>query len=212
MILLTGYEPFAEFETNPSGQVARELDGETVAGHEVVGEVLPVEFDSAGEAVVSLVEEYDPDAAVSTGLAGGRSAVAVERVGINVNDAVGTPDNADADPENKPISDDGPDAHFATLPVTEVVEACLDRGVPARLSNTAGTHCCNHVLYATRDHLEREGQDVPSGFVHLPLTPEEAIRQAEHPARGGGVEPSMPLSMQVEALRAVIETTVERST
>lgn len=210
MILLTGYEPFGEFETNPSGQVARRLHGETVAGHAVAGEVLPVAFERTADRMTDLIDDRDPDAVVATGLAGGRSAVAVERIGINVDDAVGTPDNDGADPEDERIQDDGPAARFATLPVGAIVERCLEREVPARLSNSAGTHLCNHLLYATREHVERSGLDVPVGFVHLPLHPEEAIRQADEPARGGGVAASMPLSLQVDAVETAIEVTAEQ--
>ncbi|MEF8774583.1 MAG: pyroglutamyl-peptidase I [Halobacteriales archaeon] len=210
MILLTGYEPFGEFEINPSGEMARRLDGQTVAGQTVAGEVLPVAFDRTADRMADLIDERDPDAVVATGLAGGRSAVAVERVGINVDDAVGTPDNDGADPEDVQIHADGPAARFATLPVGAVVERCLDRGIPARLSNSAGTHLCNHLLYATREHVERAGLAVPVGFVHLPLHPEEAIRQADEPARGGGVAASMPLELQADAVETAIEVTAGR--
>lgn len=209
MILLTGYEPFGDFESNPSETVANQFDGEEVAGHRIDAEVLPVEFDAAAGIVADAIAERDPDAVVSTGLATGRPAVSVERVGINVEDARGTPDNAEADPENVPIDPGGADAHFATLPVTRIVERLLDRGVPARLSNSAGTHLCNDLLYSTRAYAEREGLDLPSGFVHLPATPDVAIRQADHAARGGSVGPSMPIPLQIEAVRTVLSVTGE---
>lgn len=209
MILLTGYEPFGDFTSNPSETVARQLDGGTVAGHRIDAEVLPVEFDAAAAVVADAIAERDPAAVVSTGLAAGRPTVSVERVGINVDDARGTPDNADADPENEPIDPEGPDAYFATLPVTRIVERLLDRGIPARLSNTAGTHLCNDLLYSTRAHADRAGLDLPVGFVHLPATPDVAIRQADHPARGGRVGPSMPIPLQIEAVRTVLAVTAE---
>lgn len=209
MILLTGYEPFDDFETNPSETIARRLDGEEVADRRVDAEVLPVEFDAAVEVLAQTIDDRDPDAVVATGLAAGRPAVSVERVGINVDDARGTPDNADADPENVPIDPGGADAHFATLPVTRIVERLLDREIPSRLSNTAGTHLCNHLLYSTRAYAEREGLDLPVGFVHLPATPEVAVRQADEPARGDRVGASMPISLQLEAVRTVLAVTAE---
>jgi len=207
-LLVTGYEPFGDHETNPSARVAERLDGETVAGHEVVGRVLPVEFDRTGEQLLGLIAEHDPDVVVSTGLAAGRAAVAVERVGVNVNDHVTVPDNADATPRHDPIDTDGPDAYFATLPIPAVVDALLDADVPARLSNTAGTHLCNHALYTVRHHAERENLDLDSGFVHLPCTPEMAVRKAAADAAesGGSVQPSVALETQVEAVRVVLET------
>ncbi|MFB6220633.1 MAG: peptidase [Halolamina sp.] len=207
-LLCTGYEPFGDHEANPSAQVARELDGQSVAGHEVVGAVLPVEFDAVGDELATLVAEHDPAAVIATGLAAGRTTVSVERVAVNVDDAVTVPDNADASPHATAIAEAGADAHFATVPVVAAVEAMLDAGVPARVSNSAGTHCCNHALYSLLEQFERAGRETPAGFVHLPLTPEQAVAEAEAPERGGGVTASLPLALQVEGVKTVFETTV----
>ncbi|MWG33352.1 pyroglutamyl-peptidase I family protein [Halomarina oriensis] len=203
-VLLTGYEPFGEFEENPSEQLARRLDGEDVAGHELVGSVLPVEFDGIGERLATLVDRHDPAAVVCTGLASGEPAIRLERVGVNVADAAGTPDNADADPVDERIAPDGADAYLSTLPLVRTVEHLRERGVPARVSNTAGTHLCNDALYSTLAHLDATGRDVPAGFVHLPATPAIAVRNAEHPERGGSVPASMDLDLQAEAVRQVV--------
>jgi len=203
-LLCTGYEPFGDHDTNPSERVARELDGETVAGHAVVGAVLPVEFDRVADELAALIDEHDPAAVISTGLAGGRPAVSVERVAVNVDDAVTVPDNADDSPHDERIDAAGADGHLATIPVVESVEALLDAGVPARVSNSAGTHCCNHALYSLL-----ENHDLPAGFVHLPYTPEGAIAEASAPERGGGVPASMPLPLQIEGVRRVLETAAE---
>jgi pyroglutamyl-peptidase len=212
-LLLTGYEPFGDHDRNPSAEVARALDGATIAGEAVVGRVLPVEFDRASDEMAGLIEEFHPDAIVATGLAGGRSGVCVERVGINVADCGGTPDNADAKPRNERLraDEDAHAAHFATLRVVETVERLLDAGIPARVSNTAGTHLCNAMLYQTRAHLEAEGQDdVPMGFVHLPLTPEGAAAKAEvgEATSGGAIPASMSLEIQKQAIETIFEGTM----
>jgi|AntDeeMetageno50_2_1112565.scaffolds.fasta_scaffold00146_6 pyroglutamyl-peptidase len=206
-LLCTGYEPFGDHDENPSKQVAERLDGETVAGHEVVGAVLPVEFDRVGDELAGLVAEHDPDTVVATGLAGGRSAISVERVGINVDDAVTVPDNAENAPHATPIVADGADAHLSTIPVVESVTAMLAAGIPARVSNSAGTHCCNHALYSLLEQFEQEGRETPAGFVHLPYTPQQAVDEVEAPERGGGVAASLPLAMHVEGVKTVLETT-----
>lgn len=208
MYLVTGYEPFGDHERNPSAALARTLDGRRVDGHDVVGRVLPVVFEAADTEMAALLEEHDPDAVVMTGLAGGRNAVCVERVAVNVDDAVTVPDNAEADPEDERIDPAGPDARFVTLPVGDCVRALLDAEVPARLSNTAGTHLCNHLTYATLGQLEERGIDAPAGFVHLPYTPRMAASKAREAAahRGGSVPPSLPLSVGRRGLETVLET------
>lgn len=210
-VLLTGYEPFGDHEENPTAALARRLDGERVAGREVVGRVLPVEFGAAADRLAGLFDEHDPDCLLSTGLAAGRAGVSVERVGVNVNDAAGTPDNAEADPHNARIDPEGPDAYLSTLPVVRVVEALLDADIPAHVSNTAGTHLCNDALYSGRALVESRGSEAPVGFVHLPLTPAQAARKGRegNAARGGSVQPSMPLDLQERAVKLALETTLE---
>lgn len=207
-VLCTGYEPFGDHEANPSGEVAEALDGRTVAGHGVVGRVLPVAFGPAEERMADLIDEHDPAAVVATGLAAGRNAVGVERVAINVADTVGVPDNAGNDPVDDRLDPTGPDARLSTLPVRETVEACLEAGVPARVSNTAGTHLCNGILYRTLGLLS--GTDTPAGFLHVPATPEQAARAARaandgDAARGGSVTPSLPRALDERAVEIAFE-------
>ena len=45
------------------------------------------------------------------------------------------------------IQPDGAPAYFSNLPVKTMTEAIKAEGIPAKLSNTAGTFVCNHVLY-----------------------------------------------------------------
>ena len=210
-ILLTGYEPFDDHETNPSQRVAERLDGTLVAGHTVVGEVLPVEFDRVGQTVADLIDDHEPAVVLGLGLAPGRAAIAVERVGINVADCVGVADNAETEPRHEAIDPDGPDAYFATIPVRAVVADLLDAEIPARLSNTAGTHCCNYLLYAAREHVATRGLDASVGFVHLPYSPDAAARTARdgEAESGGSVPPSVALDLQEEAICRVLAVAVE---
>jgi pyroglutamyl-peptidase len=194
-ILLTGYEPFGEFETNPTSRLAEALDGTEIDGVRVVGRELPVVFDDALPAVRAYVDEHDPVAVVSTGLMPGRAVLTVERVGINVRDYDDVPDNTGATPVDHPVVPDGPDAYFATLPVRDLVAELRAAGVPARLSNTAGTHLCNNILYATRHYSETEGLNLQSGFIHTPFSHEQV-------ARRGTDDPSMAF----ETMRSGLET------
>ncbi|KTG09044.1 peptidase [Haloprofundus marisrubri] len=210
-VLLTGYEPFGDDDENPTQTLAEELDGETVGDHEIVGRVLPVEYAVAADEMATLVTDYDPEVIVSTGLAAGRSAISVERVGINVNDHGGVADNAGAEPRDEPIDVDDADAYLSTLPVVSVVESLLGAGIPARVSNTAGTHLCNNILYSTRSLVEREELEIPVGFVHVPLTPAMAAEKASEgeATAGGAVKASLPLELQKRAVELTFETTLD---
>lgn len=201
-ILLTGYEPFGEHETNPSSAVAQTLDGTTTDGATIIGRELPVVFDEALPRVRSLIAEHDPDAVLSTGLMPDREMLTVERVGINVRDCPDVPDNDGRMPADEPVVAEGPNAYFATVPIKQLVTAARERGVPARLSNTAGTHLCNNILYATRHHVETNDLTLLSGFVHVPYSHEQAARRED-------TVPSMSLAAMEEGLAAMLETLAE---
>ena len=160
-ILLTGFEPWAEWSSNPSGGVAESLDGTSIGGCEVVSAVLPVVHGADIDRVASLISEHEPVAVVCLGLHGSASALHVERVGINLK----VIDGADY-----PIVEGGPDAYFSTLPTRDMVQRMEDVKVPARLTYSAGTFLCNHIMYSVL-HLVAE-DDLPAGFIHVPPTPE----------------------------------------
>ncbi len=192
-ILLTGFEPFGGEDVNPSWLIASALDGESIAGRRVVALRLPTEFRRSLRVLRAGLARQAPALVVALGQAGGRAELSVERVAINVDDAR-IPDNAGAQPIDATIVRGGPAAHFSTLPVKAIVAALRARGVPAAVSQTAGTFVCNHVFYGLQHALS--GRRVRSGFVHVPSLPEQAA------ARPG--EPSLPLATMVDGVREAL--------
>jgi pyroglutamyl-peptidase len=197
-ILFTGYEPFGDYETNPSARLAHDVDGLTFESATVVGRELPVVFDEAMPRLLAAIDEHDPDIVLSTGLMPGRETISVERVGINVRDFDGVPDNEAREPVDTPVEADGPDAYFATLPVRELVSVSNEAGVPARISNTAGTHLCNNILYSTRHHVETNDLGIDSGFVHVPFSHAQVARRDE-------TAPSMGYDAMRRSMWAMLE-------
>jgi pyroglutamyl-peptidase len=192
-ILLTGFEPFGGEAVNPSWMIASALDGETIAGRPVVAQRLPTEFRRSLPVLRAALRRHAPSLVVALGQAGGRAELSVERIAINVDDAR-IPDNAGASPIDVPVVRGGPAAHFSTLPVKAIVAALRARGVPAAVSQSAGTFVCNHVFYGLQHALA--GARVRSGFVHVPSLPEQAA------ARPG--EPSLPLATMIDGVREVL--------
>lgn len=202
-VLLTGYEPFGDYETNPSARLASDLNDVTADEYTIIGKELPVVFDEARPLVEDAIETHQPEVVLSTGLMPGREAVTVERVGINVRDYDGVPDNADQIPVDVSVTDTGPAAYFATVPIRSLVSAARNVGVPARISNTAGTHLCNNILYATRHYIVENDLPIESGFVHVPFTHEQVARRDD-------IEPSMSYDAMRRAIRAMVEEIANR--
>ena len=206
-ILLSAFEPFGGDRVNPSLLIARHLDGETIAGARVVAVELPCVFHRALSALDEALARTRPVLAVVLGLAAGREGLSIERVAINVDDAR-IPDNAGAQPVDEPIVPGGPAAWFSTLPIKAMAAELDAAGVPASVSQTAGTFVCNHVFYGLQQRLA--GTGVRSGFIHVPLLPEQAARYPGKPVlaledqvRGVRLALQVALTHQGEDLRAV---------
>jgi pyroglutamyl-peptidase len=193
-ILVTGFEPFGGEAVNPSALVAQALHGRTIDGVPVVGTVLPCVFGAALDVLNAALAHHRPQLVLSLGQAAGRSAFSLERVAINVDDAR-IPDNAGAQPIDTPVVPEGPTAHFTTLPVKAMVAALRDAGHPAELSNSAGTFVCNHVFYGLQ-HALRRRRSARSGFMHLPLLPEQAR----------AAQPSLPLAVMIDGTALALAT------
>jgi pyroglutamyl-peptidase len=200
-VLITGFEPFGGEKVNPSGLVARSLEGRLIAGRLVSTRVLPVETRNVRERLERALAEESPEIVICVGQAGGRPALALERVAVNVLDFDG-PDNAGVLCKNEPAVPGGPDARLTNFPVDDVVDAWSRASIPGYVSNTAGTFVCNQTLYELLGLVESASPPILAGFVHLPYLPEQAI------AAGAATTPSMSLELMKRGLEILIETVV----
>ncbi|MGA3887343.1 pyroglutamyl-peptidase I [Ralstonia nicotianae] len=196
-VLITGIEPFESDPTNPSWDIARALDGERIDGATLVARQLPCVFGRANRELVAAIEATQPSLVLALGLASGRSELSVERVAINVIDAR-IPDNAGNQPIDVPVVADGPAAYFSSLPIKAIVHALRAAGVPAAVSQSAGTYNCNHLFYGLMHHIATRAPRMRGGFIHVPATPELAAR---HPGR-----PSLRLDAQIAGMRVAVRT------
>jgi pyroglutamyl-peptidase len=207
-VLLTGFEPYGGMISNPAYATMRALDGETIAGHRIVGRPLPVSIARIGGVIDDLLHENRPQAVISLGLAPGEAVIRLERVGLNLADfELG--DNEGATSRDMPVSHQGTAARWANLPLRRIEASLLAKGIPVRLSETAGTYLCNACLYGFLERLESQG--APCGFVHLPMTPDlaaAAIAKRRHDGMDRLPPPSMSLDLIIEAVRISIAETV----
>ena len=179
-VLVTGFDPFGGEERNPSWEVCARL-APLVAGRRVERLRVPCAFRRSIEAVAEAIERLEPALVVCIGQAGGRAQLSVERVAINVDDAR-NPDNAGERPIDEPIAAGGPPAYFATLPIKAMVAGMRAAGVPAEISNTAGTYVCNHLMYGVLHFLAASGRGARAGFIHVPFAEEQVLDKPGVPA------------------------------
>lgn len=203
-VLVTGFEPFDADRVNSSWQAAELLAARPMAGFEVTAVELSCVFGTALTELRGALASVSPELVLCLGQAGGRTDLTVERVAVNVDDAR-IPDNAGNQPVDEPIVEGGPAAYFSGLPIKACVAASREAGIPASVSQTAGTFVCNHVFYGLAHLLATEHPDTRGGFVHTPHTPAQAAALSPAP-------PSMSPHDVANGLAAMLETAAHTTT
>ena len=204
-VLITGFEPFKKEKVNPSWEVCRRLsDQDKDKGREgkredekvkIEARQLPVAFDEARKKALEFFNQVNPDIVLHLGEAGGRTHISVERIAVNCDEA-SIKDNKGQKRDGQPIEPDGEDGLFTTIPVKRIVKALKKAGIPAVVSNSAGTYLCNHVLYGTLHHT-KDNHQVKVGFIHLPYLPEQTIDKPQ--------KASMSLDLMVKAVKIAVK-------
>jgi pyroglutamyl-peptidase len=196
-ILLTGFEPFGGETINPSWEAVRALDGWRCTGRATVhARRVGCVFGESLAAMNAAIDELEPRLVIGVGQAGGRSEISPERVAVNLDDAR-IADNAGHQPIDQPVVAGAPAAYFSTLPIKAMVRDLRAAGIPASVSNSAGSFVCNHVFFGLMHRLAGL-KGVRGGFIHVPWLPAQAAQFAG--------APSMALATMIEGLRVAVST------
>lgn len=205
-LLLSGFEPFGGHTINPTQSLLQAMEDYsfTDISLELHTILLPVHYDECVELLLAEVEKFQPDIIIACGLAAGRTAVNLERIAVNIKDieASSYADNRNERPQDIPIRANGPDGLFSTLPIRVITDRLIENGIPAVISNTAGTFICNNVMYGMLDYIKQSSPGVLAGFVHFPASTEMALHKPSLP--------TLPINLMARALQLIIRTTVEQ--
>ena len=174
-ILVTGFDPFGGEKVNPALEAVKSLPSE-IHGAEIHWVEIPTVFYRSAEVLEAEIVRFQPDAVLCIGQAGGRASLTPERVAINQDDAR-IPDNQGNQPIDTPIRLDGEAAYFSTLPIKAMVQAVKEEGLPATVSNTAGTFVCNHLMYQALYLADKKFPNMRAGFMHIPYMTEQVINK-----------------------------------
>ncbi len=200
-VLIAGFEPFGGDKVNPGEMVARSLEGRTLAGRMLAVRVIPVETRNIRERFEVALREDDPDIVIALSQFGGRTALSMERVAVNLLDFE-HPDNVGVMRKGDVVARGDADARLSNLPFDRIIEAWTANGIPGYVSNSAGTFIGNQALYEILGLTEHAVPPVVTGLVHLPYLPAQAI------AAGADSNPSMSLELMKKGIEIMIETIV----
>ena len=183
-VLITGFDPFGGESINPALEAVKLLP-ENISGAEVIKLEIPTVFRKSLAKIEEAIEKHNPDIVISIGQAGGRFGVTPERVAIN-------------QPLDIAIYEDGEPAYFSNLPIKAMVKEIKDGGLPASVSNTAGTFVCNHVMYGLLYLVDKKYPNMKAGFIHVPYIPAQVVDKPEKPSMSI-VDISKALELSIKA-------------
>ena len=194
-ILITGFDPFGGENINPALEAVKKLP-DTILNSEIIKLEIPTVFRKSLETIEENIIKHKTDVVISVGQAGGRFGVTPERIAINIDDAR-IKDNEGNQPIDISIFEDGEAAYFSNLPIKAMVKEMMDNGIPASVSNTAGTFVCNHVMYGILYLIDKKYPNIRGGFIHVPYIPSQVT-----------TKPNMP-SMSIDDISKGLELSIK---
>lgn len=198
-VLITGFDPFGGEKINPAYEAVKGLE-DNIKGVEIVRKEISTVFRKSINQLEKAIEEENPDIVICVGQAGGRYDITVERVAVNIDDAR-IEDNDGNQPIDTPIFEDGENAYFASIPIKAMVQKMKESGIPASVSNSAGTFVCNHIMYGLLYLIDKKYPHIRGGFIHVPYLPEQVV--------GKGNMASMSTENIIKGLTLAIEAALE---
>ena len=179
-VLITGFDPFGGEKINPALEAVMALP-DTIGDVEVIKLEIPTVFGKSLTVIREAVTKHQPDIVISVGQAGGRFGICPERVAINIDDAR-IKDNEGNQPIDVKVVENGEAAYFSNLPIKAMTQAMVHAGIPASVSNTAGTFVCNHVMYGILHMIHTEYPHMRGGFIHVPYIPAQVTNKPNMPS------------------------------
>lgn len=191
-VLLTAFEPYDRWPDNSSWMSLMELTHWYDGPVELVTRRYPVNLLTMSERLrADLQAGYD--FAIHCGQAPGSTVLRLENVGLNLRT------------DGTEILPDAPAAYRSDLPLAISAQKIRDAGIPATVSNHAGTYLCNAALYLSRHYSTAFSMRTQSLFVHMPLAPAQVARENSD-------SPSMSVPMSSAALAILIQSLVASTT
>lgn len=198
MIIVSHFDNFGSDSLNSSEIIAKSIK-EKRDDIYIVG--LPTVFQKSGEILIKEIEANRPDLIIMLGQAGGRSALSIEKIAINLMEA-SIKDNEGNKPSSEPVVAGGPDGYFSTLPVTEMIGRLRSEKIPGYISYSAGTYVCNCLMYQVMNYIKSMEKPPLAGFIHIPYLPVQVLDRP-------GVASTCSAILE-KALEIIIDTSMEK--
>ena len=190
IVLITGFEPFANFDINPSMMIAERLNGTSIADSDIIGIVVSVNFTTSIEIISEAIEKYHPDIVMCLGLNGNTRCIRIEKIALNLKKS-----RDESGVFYEKLESNGSMFRFSNLPTYKIASKIRQEKIPAIVNYHAGTYVCNAAFYGVLGHIKQNNLDIDMGFIHIPQI------------QGLGVK-SMKFEDMMTAIKIAVEVSV----
>jgi len=149
-ILLTGFEPFAEFKVNSSWQAVKQLAEEN--DPQLICECLPVDHHGAREKLIDLLGSHQPRTCLCTGLAKGNQFRLEQQ----------------ARKPSQFFNLKGADSYIGQWLWSEALQSFQASNLPVYISEDAGQYVCESTYWTLLDFQSQNGYPKNTAFLHVP--------------------------------------------
>ncbi len=181
-IILTGFEPFGNYQFNPTKDSTLKFDGKKFGDRKITGVVLPCLYD-AWTYLADVIEEINPYAIISTGFASCVGGMRIESSFRNLMDSKYS-DASGYSPKGLPIiAKDAPNNVTTNALYEELFLMLVEHGIPAEYSMDAESFICNALGYQTSLAIQRQNLPIRNAFIHVPWTTEYKDKVPHQPGK-----------------------------
>jgi len=177
-ILITGFEPFGGFDSNPSEELVHFINSKfsnnSPNNFTIKGVILPVTYFESWKIFFRNINSFNPDFVISLGYAPGSNKIRIESTAKNKDR--GSKDNKGVS-HYGPIIPNGALTYNNALPIRNIQKALGENGIESYISNDAGGYLCNHIFYNLMHH-GGIGPKMKAGFIHIPSWSVERLWKA----------------------------------
>lgn len=191
-ILLTAFEPYAEWPSNSSWLTLVALLRHRTPSATLVTRRYPVDYARLEQALYKDLAQ-DFDAVLHLGQAPGSPMIRLEALAINAGGSI-----TEGGSGIQRLVSAAPEAYRTRMPLERWAQLLQARSLPAQISYHAGTYLCNAVMFLSHHWMAQAGKTTPVGFVHLPLTTQQVADSRRS-------LPSLPVETLAEAISALLD-------
>jgi pyroglutamyl-peptidase len=201
-IILTGFEPFGEYQYNPTKDLVeyfKQKPHKHLSSVSITAVLLPCTYKGAFEILSKHIDEIQPHAVISTGLSSSVGGIRIETVFRNIMYSKYKDANGDC-PDGVKIQKKRPVHMCDAYPNSEgyqLAQLLIERNIPVEISHNANTFICNSLGFLTSDKIYRENLPTKNMFLHVPWTDDYAGKIK--------LEPDKVLLMKSQFYDAIIE-------